>query len=246
MNANNQIPWIGPEMNFPHRDNEILSIPEYNGLLAASDRLCSKMLIKAYNLGIFPWSGQGQPILWWSPNPRMVLKCEDFILRNSLKKKIRSEINNGLTISCNKDFLQVIRSCAEPKKGRENSWITGEIVDSYYDLHKQGIAHSIEVWENQKLVGGLYVISIGKMVFGESMFSKKNDASKIALTALVKWLIKNHAEIIDCQQDTPHLASLGARPIPRKKFETINKKLTRESKLPWQVNPISTKILYQV
>ena len=244
MNTKNHIPWITPDMNFPQTNLGISDISELNGLLAASDRLDSTMLIKAYKKGIFPWSGQDQPILWWSPNPRMVLKCSDFKLRNSLKKKIKTKIKNGIKITCDLAFKEVITACSLPRAGQKSSWITQEIINSYIKLHKKNLAHSIEVWDDLDLIGGLYIVSIGKMVFGESMFYKQSDASKIALTALVKWLIKNEGQMIDCQQQTQHLASFGAKPIERKKFEELNEKLVNESELPWSTSPLTVETLF--
>ena len=243
MNNNNHIPWISSNMNFPETDNGVSEISELNGLVAASDRLDSKMLINAYNRGIFPWSGQGQPILWWSPNPRMILNCNEFILHNSLKKKIKSKIKSGVRLTCNKVFREVITACANPRPGQTNSWITPEIIDSYYSLHKQNLAHSIEVWQDGNLIGGLYAVALGKMIFGESMFHKQSDASKIALTALVKWLLINKGGIIDCQQETKHLANFGAKPVDRKKFERIIQNLTHLPELPWLRDPPSTENL---
>ena len=244
MNNINDIPWISPDMHFPPTDKKVSEIPEFNGLIAASDRLSTKMLVNAYHKGIFPWSGQGQPILWWSPNPRMVLDCNKFIIHNSLKKKIKSMLKNGMRLTCNKVFREVITACSVPRPGQKSSWITPEIIESYYSLHEKNLAHSIEVWQNKDLIGGLYTVAIGKMVFGESMFNRQSDASKIALTALVRWLANNEGEIIDCQQETKHLANFGAKPIERKKFEKLIQKLTLLPDLPWASNPPSTEILF--
>ncbi len=243
MKNTNQIPWISPEMNFPEANDEFSAISDLNGLIAASDRLSSKMLLKAYKRGIFPWSGYNQPILWWSPNPRMVLRCKDFNLHNSLKKTIKKKIKNGIKLTCNQAFEEVISACSVPRKGQESSWITPEIINSYKTLHEENLAHSVEIWEGTELIGGLYTVSIGKMVFGESMFHKQPDASKIALTALVKWLVKNDGQIIDCQQETKHLANFGALPIAREKFEKLIKNLTELPELPWTDNPPDIEIL---
>ena len=242
MNNSNHIPWISPDMHFPTTDNDVSEVSEFNGLIAASDRLSSKMLVNAYHKGIFPWSSKGQPILWWSPNPRMVLNCNEFILHNSLKKKIKSKIKSGMRLTCNKAFKEVITACATPRPGQKSSWITTEIIKSYYTLHKNNLAHSIEVWQDEDLIGGLYTVALGKMVFGESMFHKQSDASKIALTGLVKWLLINKGKIIDCQQETRHLANFGAKPIERKKFEMIIQELTHLPELPWSSEPPSTEI----
>jgi leucyl/phenylalanyl-tRNA--protein transferase len=244
MNKSNHIPWISPDMHFPTTDSDVSEFTEFNGLIAASDRLSSKMLVNAYHRGIFPWSGKGQPILWWSPNPRMVLNCDEFILHNSLKKKIKSKIKNGMRLTCNKAFKEVITACAAPRPNQKSSWITPEIIDSYYSLHQKNLAHSIEVWQENNLIGGLYAVALGRMVFGESMFHRQSDASKIAFTALVKWLITKDANTIDCQQETKHLANFGARPIERKKFEKTIQKLTSLPELPWSSDPPSTEIFF--
>lgn len=219
-----QITWLGPHDSFP---NPLLTAdpdPSVPGLIAVSERIYSGQLSRAYQLGIFPWYSDNQPVLWWSPDPRMVLKPKDFKCSDSLKKCIRLFCHDAQTqIQVDQDFSAVIRACAtSERKDQDGTWITHEIMDAYTTLHEQGHAHSIAVIEREQLIGGLYCVSFGGMVFGESMFSRKPDSSKLALAALCAWCIQHGFGMIDCQQETAHLSSLGATPIPRKEFlETL-------------------------
>ena len=190
------------------------------GLLAAGADLTVTRLISAYRNGIFPWFSTGQPILWWSPNPRMILKTSNFKLHRSLRKTLKCFIASAqCEIRFNSAFERVIRTCAtQERAGQTGTWIVPDMVDAYLALHRAGFAHSIETWVNDRMVGGLYVVAIGKSVFGESMFCDVDDASKIALSALVAFCRKNLINSIDCQQNTAHLASLGAYEIPRDAF----------------------------
>ena len=190
------------------------------GLLAAGGTLNVLTLKEAYSEGIFPWFSEGQPILWWSPNPRMVLQTQDFKVHRSLQKSLKLFLNAPhCEIKFDSSFEQVITACAKKTRpGQPGTWIVSDIIDAYCALHKTGNAHSIETWIDGDLVGGLYCVSMGNMVFGESMFAHKTDASKIALCALVAFCRANHITMIDCQQNTQHLASLGAREISRKDF----------------------------
>ena len=189
------------------------------GLLAAGRDLSALRLLEAYRQGIFPWYRQGQPVLWWSPDPRMVLFLDEFKLTRSLTKTLRKVHREGRwTVSMDTDFAAVMRACAEPRPDQDGTWITPAIVSAYVGLHRMGHAHSVEVREDGALIGGLYGVSIGRMFFGESMFARRTDASKCALATLV-WLLKGLGfSVIDCQQATAHLASLGARAIPRESF----------------------------
>jgi leucyl/phenylalanyl-tRNA--protein transferase len=215
-----QICWLGPQDSFP---NPLLtpdpdqSVP---GLIAVSERIYPDQLLQAYKLGIFPWYSDEQPVLWWSPDPRMVLKPDDFHCSESLQKSIRhfcQDTQSELLVDA--DFGAVIRACAtSARKDQDGTWITHEIMDAYATIHEQGYAHSIAVIENDAMIGGLYCVAIGNMVYGESMFSRKPNASKIALAALSAWCIQNHIAMIDCQQETSHLRSMGAKPIPRLDF----------------------------
>lgn len=215
-----QIPWLGPHDPFPNPLTETDPDPSVPGLIAVSENIYPDQLRRAYQQGIFPWYSDNQPILWWSPNPRMVLKPSKFKCSDSLRKIIRSFCQNIQSqIVVNDDFGAVIRLCAtSSRKDQDGTWITHEIIDAYTALHEQGNAHSIAVIEDGQLTGGLYCVSFGGMVFGESMFSRKTNASKIALAALSSWCLNNDINMIDCQQETAHLLSLGAAPMPRKAF----------------------------
>jgi len=195
------------------------ALTEPNGLLAMGGDLSPQRLLAAYRRGIFPWFSEGDPILWWSPDPRMVLVPDEFHVSHSLRKKLRRPI---YTVRADTAFEQVMRACAAPRRG-EGSWITEEMVVAYCTLHRMGYAHSVEVWRAEVLVGGLYGVALGAVFFGESMFSREPDTSKIALAHLVRhWQQHGYGAqgLIDCQMYTPHLASLGARAMPRKEFIT--------------------------
>ena len=215
-----QITWLGPHDSFP---NPLLTPdpdPSVPGLIAVSERIYPDQLLQAYQLGIFPWYSNEQPVLWWSPDPRMVLKPGHFKCSESLRKNIRlfcQDTHSHLLVDA--DFGAVIRACAtSSRKDQDGTWITHEIMDAYTTIHEQGHAHSIALVEQGELVGGLYCVALGGMVFGESMFSRKPNASKIALAALSAWCIQNEVAMIDCQQETTHLSSLGAAPISRTVF----------------------------
>lgn len=193
------------------------ALPEPNGLLAAGGRLSPARLLAAYRLGIFPWYEEGQPVLWWTPDPRAVLMPEELKIRRSLAKTLR---NGGYQVSTDQAFSAVIAGCAAPRADA-GTWITSEMARAYDRLHALGHAHSVEVWHQDSLAGGLYGVTIGGVFFGESMFSRKRDASKVALVHLVSRLLEMGFGLIDCQLPTSHLASLGARLIPRPEFETL-------------------------
>jgi leucyl/phenylalanyl-tRNA--protein transferase len=186
-----------------------------NGLLCAGADLSVDRLLAAYRQGIFPWYSGDEPILWWSPDPRMVLFCDELKVSRSLAKNLR---NKGFETRIDTAFSRVIKACAGPRKGESGTWISAEMQAAYAALHRAGHAHSFETWRDGKLVGGLYGVAIGRAFFGESMFSRATDASKVALVALVEELRGRGCPMIDCQQRTPLLASLGAREIPRREF----------------------------
>jgi leucyl/phenylalanyl-tRNA--protein transferase len=186
-----------------------------NGLLAAGGDLSSARLLEAYRHGIFPWFSEGEPILWWSPDPRMVLFPEEFKVSHSLCKTLR---NGRHEVRFDSAFERVMRACAAPREGASGTWIHEEMIAAYCELHRMGYAHSVETWMDGELVGGLYGMALGRMFYGESMFSLRSDASKIALAHLAAQLKKWNFGMIDCQMNTPHLASLGACEIPRKEF----------------------------
>ena len=194
--------------------NQALTRP--NGLLAAGGSLDAPTLLAAYRQGIFPWYEASQPVLWWTPDPRAVLFPEELHISRSLRRRLR---RNRFELSADRAFEQVMRACAEPRPGQGGTWIDGAMCRAYGELHALGWAHSVEVWERDTLVGGLYGVCIGEVFFGESMFSRATDASKIALVGLVRILEGRDAGLIDCQVETAHLNSLGARRIPRVDFE---------------------------
>lgn len=203
-----------------------------NGLLAAGGDLSTERLLQAYRHGIFPWFNAGEPILWWCPDPRMVLFPEEFKVSRSLRKMLR---NDHYEVRTDYAFKQVMRACAAPREGASGTWIHDEMIAAYCELHHLGYAHSVETWIGNELVGGLYGVALGKMFYGESMFSRRTDASKIALAHLAAQLERWNFGMIDCQMNTPHLASLGAREIPRKDFIARLQDLINCSPVPvWQ------------
>jgi leucyl/phenylalanyl-tRNA--protein transferase len=206
------IPWLTDNMPFP-ATQRALSSP--NGLLAAGGDLSAPRLLEAYRHGIFPWFNSGEPILWWSPDPRMVLFPGEFKISRSLGKTLR---HGKHEVRCDTAFEAVMRACAAPRDGQGGTWIHEDMIAAYGALHKLGHAHSVETWLDGKLVGGLYGIAIGRMFYGESMFHTSRDASKIALAHLARQLENWQFGMIDCQMNTPHLASLGAHEIPRTEF----------------------------
>jgi leucyl/phenylalanyl-tRNA--protein transferase len=190
-----------------------LEVP--NGLLCAGGDLSVARLLDAYRRGIFPWYSEGEPILWWSPDPRMVLFTDELKVSRSLAKSIR---NRGYEVSVDRAFDAVIEACAAPRRDTRGTWLTRDMRRAYKRLHRAGYAHSFETWHAGELVGGLYGVALGRMFYGESMFSRATDASKVALVALVRTLAARGFPMIDCQQATPLLAALGAREIPRREF----------------------------
>jgi leucyl/phenylalanyl-tRNA--protein transferase len=195
-----------------------------DGLLCIGGDLCPERLILAYQSGIFPWFSHNEPILWWSPDPRLILHPSEIRISRSLRKKIRK---NPFTIKINTAFRQTIEACSKPRQNKdEGTWLVDEMIEAYISLHQMGYAHSLEAWYEDCLVGGLYGISIGKSFFGESMFSRKPDASKVALVALAAHLDQHQFDLIDCQVTTEHLLSMGAKEIPRDHFlEILNRSI---------------------
>jgi leucyl/phenylalanyl-tRNA--protein transferase len=207
------IPWLRPDASFPPIE---AALAEPNGLLAASDDLTPERLLDAYGRGIFPWYSSDQPVLWWSPDPRMVLFVDEFRIARSLRKRAKQQ---RWEIRADTAFRSVMESCAAVSRpGQAGTWITPAIIEAYVALHDRGNAHSVEAWRDGRLVGGLYGVAIGRMFFGESMFAHEPDASKIALVHLIAILRALGFPLVDCQQETTHLASFGARPIPRRRF----------------------------
>lgn len=210
------IPWLEPHDPFPPVSR---ALAEPNGLLAAGGDLTPQRLMAAYRRGIFPWYSTGEPILWWSPDPRMVLFPNELKISRSLARTLRRA---GYTVRLDTAFARVIAACAAPRKENPGTWISPEMQTAYLRLHQLGYAHSVETWvgegDRKVLAGGLYGIAIGRVFYGESMFARVSDASKIALAHLCRLLEKRGFAVIDCQMNTAHLASLGAREIPRREF----------------------------
>jgi leucyl/phenylalanyl-tRNA--protein transferase len=207
------------------------ALREPNGLLAMGGDLSPERLLDAYRHGIFPWFNPGEPILWWSPDPRMVLVPDEIRVTRSLAKRIR---NSGFEVRLDTAFTEVMRACAEPREGAGGTWISPAMIAAYTRLHQAGYAHSVETWHDGRLVGGLYGVAIGRMFYGESMFSREPDASKVALVRLTRQLQQWEFGLIDCQMETAHLASLGARTLPRTAFTA---KLAELVNLPHRSGP---------
>ncbi len=230
--------WLEPEGPplFPPTE---YACRDPDGLLGVGGALSPSWLLAAYRRGIFPWYSDDQPILWWSPEPRAVLFPDKLKVSRSLGKSLR---NRGYTATLDTAFEQVIDACAAPRQeelaeGEAGTWITEEMRAAYCEMHRLGHAHSVEVWHEGELVGGLYGIAIGRVFFGESMFSRQRDASKVALVRLVEWLKAHGFGLIDCQQATGHLMSLGAETLPRPRFEALLDEYGDEPTLPgpWDI-----------
>jgi len=207
------IPWLQGDAPFPPVSK---ALKEPNGLLCAGGDLSPERIVDAYSHGIFPWFSDGDPILWWSPDPRMVLFPDELKVSRSLRKRVQHFETRFDT-----SFRTVMERCAEPRYEEGGTWIVPEMIDAYTELHRRGLAHSVESWQDGELVGGLYGMALGKVFFGESMFTRVPDASKVALFRLVERLKAEGFKVIDCQQATDHLASLGAREIPRRAFAQL-------------------------
>ena len=215
-----RVTWIraaDPPESFPDIE---MAFEAPNGLLAAGGDLSEPRLLHAYSRGIFPWFSQGQPILWWSPNPRCVIQPTNLHIPRRLARFFK---NSGFQITFNSCFDNVIAGCSKDRLGQEGTWITDEMQEAYTILHKDGWAHSVEVWQSGRLAGGLYGVAIGKVFFGESMFSDDTNASKAAMFALCSILIANHFVLLDCQVNSPHVLRMGAEMIPRQHMSKILK-----------------------
>jgi leucyl/phenylalanyl-tRNA--protein transferase len=229
------IVWLDADTPFPPLD---AALAEPNGLLAAGGDLSPRRLVDAYRRGIYPWYCEGQPVLWWSPHPRMVLRVEEFRPSRSLSRRIR---RCEFEIRVDTAFDQVIEACAgAPRESQRGTWITQEMIAAYRRMHELRYAHSVEAWRDHELVGGLYGLALGRVFFGESMFTLVSDASKVCLAALVALLQQRAVPLIDCQQETGHLASMGARPIPRGDFVRALRELIHSDAVPegWTPGPI--------
>lgn len=222
-----------------------LALREPDGLLAVGGDLSVERLLFAYQSGIFPWYSEGQPILWWSPDPRMILEPGEVKISRSLAKKIRQQ---QFTVTFDQQFADVIIECSKPRleKGtrQTETWILDEMIDAYIELHQQGYAHSVECWKEDQLVGGLYGVSLGKVFFGESMFSRVSDASKVAFVYLCHQLKQWDYKLIDCQVYTSHLESLGAKMISRNEFISLLEKYAcNNNSGPWQTDSNLSKTI---
>ena len=227
--------WIdpdNPDIYFPDVEH---ALQEPDGLLAVGGDLQPQRLLYAYRNGIFPWYGPDQPILWWSPDPRLVLFPDQLHVSHSLAKTLRQHRYN---VTFDQAFAEVIRQCAAPRPGQAGTWITPEMEAAYIELHRQGHAHSVECWQRGHLVGGLYGLAIGRVFFGESMFTRMVDASKVGFVTLVRQLERWGYRLIDCQVQTGHLERLGARMIPRREFTRLLQRETWQTiDQPWQPDP---------
>ena len=216
--SSNRVAWLSPT-DPPQAFPDIgLALREPDGLLAAGGDLSSERLLSAYGTGIFPWYDEDQPILWWSPDPRCILRPDEIHVSRRLAQYVKG---SKLELRFNSAFNEVIKLCAGERKSQQGTWITSDMAEAYERLHDEGWAHSIEVWENAALVGGLYGLSIGRVFFGESMFSARDNASKFALLGLSIILFKKGFDLIDCQVVSRHLETLGASLIPRAEFREI-------------------------
>ncbi len=237
----NPLPWLMPGDPFP--DVACAWGPESDapGLLAAGGELSVETLKRAYGSAIFPWFSKGQPVLWWSPNPRMVLQVSHFRLHRSLRKTLqRFRDDVRCEVRFDTAFERVIAACSKPqRKGQSGTWIVPPMVYAYTQLHAAGLAHSVETWVDGELVGGLYCVALGRAVFGESMFTRIPDASKIALSALISFCRTHSIEMIDCQQNTTHLASLGAAEMPRDVFVRHVHAAMQVSIPSWTYSPVN-------
>lgn len=233
------IPWLSVGDPFPAVEQ---ALRDPNGLLAAGADLSTERLLDAYSRGIFPWFGHGDPVLWWSPDPRMVLRLPELHVSRSLRRTVRS---GRYTVTLDTAFRQVMAGCAVPRDADDGTWITSDMMEAYERLATLGYAHSVEAWSNGELAGGLYGVALGRVFYGESMFSRRTDASKIALIYLVGQLERWGFELIDCQMSTGHLASLGAREMPRAEFLQHIDRLVRRPGVPspWTLDAHLTETL---
>ena len=234
------VPWLDAGEAFPPVATAWGHTDPAPGLLAAGAALDVPTLVRAYSQGIFPWFSRGQPVLWWSPDPRMVLNIARFKLHRSLRKSLCHLLEaQRLEIRLDHGFERVIHACAhKPRAGQPGTWIVPDMIKAYGELHWAGHAHSVETWIDGKLAGGLYCVNLGRMMFGESMFAHQTDASKMALCALVAFCSVHHIAMIDCQQNTQHLASLGAAEISREDFVAHLHKTVDLAAPAWHFDPL--------
>jgi len=233
------LPYLHEDTPFP---DVAEAFDEPNGLLAAGGDLSCQRLICAYQKGIFPWYSEGEPILWWSPDPRTVFMIDQFKPSRSLRKLLRKSL---YTVTLNQDFESVIKACAQPRPSQMETWISAQMIDAYCQLSKNGVAHSVEVWDSEnRLVGGIYGVHVGHVFCGESMFSRVSNGSKIALASLIGLLKEHDFKLLDCQLENPHLVSLGAVNIARDHYLAILSGGLKETKnfISWhprKLDPLS-------
>ncbi len=235
------LPFLKQDSPFPEIS---LALDDPNGLLAAGGDLSVKRLLDAYQQGIFPWYSDGEPILWWSPNPRTTFIVDDYSAPRSLKRWVNK---TPLKVTLNQAFAEVVRACAEPRGDQDGTWITEDIELAYINLHLSGFAHSVEVWQDDLLVGGIYGVSIGKLFCGESMFSRISNASKLALSSLIGLIRQHQFPILDCQVENPHLMSLGAENINRQRYIEYVARATKMN-IPedlWRSRTLDHKLLLE-
>jgi leucyl/phenylalanyl-tRNA---protein transferase len=226
------IPFLHPGSPFPPATK---ALKRPNGLLAAGGDLSLRTLVDAYSHGIFPWYSEGDPILWWSPDPRMVMPSAELHVSRSLRRRLK---RRDVRVSFDEAFLEVLTSCAAPRGEEAGTWLLPEMQTAYLSLRNEGLAHSVEVWAGPELIGGLYGVAIGRMFFGESMFSRRTDGSKLALAYLAAQFTTWGLPMIDCQMETEHLQSMGARVIPRRLFLPVVAGLCRETgPATWRFDP---------
>jgi leucyl/phenylalanyl-tRNA--protein transferase len=240
------LPWLEPGEAFPPVAGAWGPLDPTPGLVAAGGDLSVSTLLAAYSQGIFPWFSEGQPILWWSPDPRTVLRPEAFRLHRSLRKTLHRLLLEGrLELRIDHGFERVIQACARtPRKNQDGTWILPDMVAAYTALHHAGHAHSVESWIDGELVGGLYLVNLGGMVFGESMFSHQSDASKLALAGLVAFSRANALPLIDCQQNTAHMASLGSEKLARTAFCQQVQTVLQQPVPTWQFDPVYWNFIF--
>lgn len=236
-----KLAWLDRDTPFPPLDQ---ALTEPDGLLAVGADLSVERLTLAYEQGIFPWFSEGEPVLWWSPDPRMVLQCAHFRPGHTLRKRLRRIARapakagdpgaDDVQVRVDTAFSEVMAACAAPREGQPGTWISPAMQAAYTTWHHTGVTHSVETWMGGTLVGGLYGVSLGSMFFGESMFTRATDASKIALAYLVTFLQRHDVAWIDCQQQTSHLASLGAAPVSRARFAEHLRSCRQQPPPPWQ------------
>ena len=224
------IPFLGPADPFPPVE-QALDNPE--GLLAAGGSLTTKRLVEAYRCGFFPWFNEGDPILWWSPDPRTILRPSRVHVSHSLKKRLKK---GAYFVTFDRAFARVLDGCAAPRPGDNGTWLSTAMRRAYTSLHSAGLAHSIEVWMDGELAGAIYGVAIGRMFFGESMFARRTDASKIGIVTLAAQLDRWAFPLIDCQLETSHLISLGAEHVPRRRFVAEISRLVKEPAPSWRLD----------